>query len=193
MPAIFTEETKEIVRNQMLESGYQLIKQYGVRRTTIADITKATGLAKGTFYSFFPSKEEFIYQIVLHKRKLATEMFSSLVETHGKLGPSQLHEYLEYMWKSTDNINLYLSNEDMSYLRARWPEKYLLDVQKDMTTSTWIIDNLDKVRPECDWRVFANMMKSLAIIAYNREMLHQEVFEQTLDALIDAIVNYVYG
>ena len=56
MPAIFSEQQKEKLREQLLITGFELLKQFGYRKMTIDDITKKCAIAKGTFYRFFKSK-----------------------------------------------------------------------------------------------------------------------------------------
>lgn len=65
MPQIFDDAGREKLRTQMLENGFQLIKHFGLKKTSISDIAKASGIAAGTFYNFFQSKEEFVYHIII--------------------------------------------------------------------------------------------------------------------------------
>lgn len=48
----------EIRRDQLLDSAEQLFAKKGYADTTVADIAEAAGVAKGTFYLYFPSKEQ---------------------------------------------------------------------------------------------------------------------------------------
>ena len=64
MPAIFSEQQKEKLREQLLITGFELLKQFGYRKMTIDDITKKCAIAKGTFYRFFKSKEDFVYESI---------------------------------------------------------------------------------------------------------------------------------
>ena len=68
MPAIFSEQQKEKLREQLLITGFELLKQFGYRKMTIDDITKKCAIAKGTFYRFFKSKEDFIYELMIYER-----------------------------------------------------------------------------------------------------------------------------
>ncbi len=46
---VFTSEQRDELRMVMLETGFPLIKEYGVTHTTISKITDKAGIAKGTF------------------------------------------------------------------------------------------------------------------------------------------------
>lgn len=47
-------------RRDLLEAGLQVFLERGVAATTLEHITKAAGVAKGTFYLYFDSKEQLL-------------------------------------------------------------------------------------------------------------------------------------
>lgn len=53
----------EIRRDQLLDSAERLFAEKGYAETTVADIAEAAGVAKGTFYLYFPSKEHCVLAI----------------------------------------------------------------------------------------------------------------------------------
>lgn len=58
----------EIRRDQLLDAAETLFAARGYADTTVAHIAEAAGVAKGTFYLYFPSKE---HCVVALKRRLA--------------------------------------------------------------------------------------------------------------------------
>ena len=50
-------------RKNLLKTGLKLIKKYGLENLRVENITAATGVAKGTFYTHFSRKEDIIYEI----------------------------------------------------------------------------------------------------------------------------------
>jgi len=67
MPRI-TQERKNEVRNQFLDSAEKIFQEKGYAQTTMDDIVKASGTSKGAIYWYFKSKEELFQE--LHKRQL---------------------------------------------------------------------------------------------------------------------------
>ena len=47
-------------RAGLLEAATRVLSERGIERTTVADITSEAGVAKGTFYLYFDSKEEIL-------------------------------------------------------------------------------------------------------------------------------------
>lgn len=63
------EQTKAANRSAILESARQVFAELGYEATTVRDIIRRTGLASGTFYNYFKSKEEVFH--ALHDDGLA--------------------------------------------------------------------------------------------------------------------------
>ena len=57
MPRSFTEQEEETIRALLFKSGEEMFSRYGLKKTSIDELARAAGIAKGSFYRFFPSKE----------------------------------------------------------------------------------------------------------------------------------------
>lgn len=60
----FTADERERIDTALREAGRELFARYGLSKTTIADLTGEVGIAAGTFYQFYDSKEA-LYLAVL--------------------------------------------------------------------------------------------------------------------------------
>ncbi|QAA76162.1 MAG: Transcriptional regulator, AcrR family [Candidatus Bipolaricaulis sibiricus] len=56
---------RQAVRARLLRAGRELFARYGLKKTTVEELAQAAGVAKGTFYLFFPSKEALYGQVLL--------------------------------------------------------------------------------------------------------------------------------
>lgn len=54
-------------RDEIISTGKKLIIEKGFLNTSVEDITKKMGIAKGSFYTYFKSKDEFILAIISEK------------------------------------------------------------------------------------------------------------------------------
>ncbi len=98
--------TPKDTREHLIDVGFQLIHSSGYAATGVKEILAHAGVAKGSFYHYFPSKEAFTEQVLL--RYAATELervqdfyqrnefrpldrlkeyFVTLVDTHGQNSP----------------------------------------------------------------------------------------------------------
>jgi len=57
-------EKKEAKKDRIIEKSMELFKENGYHATKVETITKALGISKGNFYTYFNSKEEVLYEIL---------------------------------------------------------------------------------------------------------------------------------
>ncbi|MEZ0537161.1 TetR/AcrR family transcriptional regulator [Caldicellulosiruptoraceae bacterium PP1] len=60
--------------NKLLESAYNLFLEKGVDKTSVDEIVKKAGVAKGTFYIYFRDKEEIVEKLILIKSAEVTKL-----------------------------------------------------------------------------------------------------------------------
>ncbi len=58
MPAAFDERERNAIRERLLAAAMDALRLGGLGSSSVADLAKAAAIAKGSFYSFFHSKEE---------------------------------------------------------------------------------------------------------------------------------------
>lgn len=192
MPAIFSEKQKQALRNQLLTTGFELLKQYGYRKMTVEDLTKRCAIAKGTFYRFFKSKEDFVYEIMIHERDAEKASFLERLDERGVLTKDSFRDYVKSMMRDSSNIFSYMSQEEIALLRSSWPDEYFLNVENDEKTSLWLLSFIPDKAPEVDWRVFANYMKAIAIVGVHKPLLNPDTADAFLDRMIDDMIRYVW-
>ena len=60
MPKAFSDTEREKITARLLAAGRNAINRAGVRKLVIDEIAREAGISKGSFYSFYPSREDFI-------------------------------------------------------------------------------------------------------------------------------------
>lgn len=70
------EKKKLETKNRIFEVSGRLFKEKGFENTTIDEITKEVGIAKGTFFNYFPTKES----LLLYFREQKHELIHELLE-----------------------------------------------------------------------------------------------------------------
>ena len=94
----------------LLDSSYQLFTTQGIVQTTISDIVRHAGIAKGTFYLYFRNKEDVLNQLLAYK-------FSQLLRRAAQ-------ETIDNHVKGAENRIVYLSNSLIEQLSG---DRRLLD------------------------------------------------------------------
>ncbi len=63
MPKAFSETERARISAKLIAAGKRLINKVGIRLLVVDDIARDAGISKGSFYSFYPSREEFILSV----------------------------------------------------------------------------------------------------------------------------------
>lgn len=65
----------EVRRDELLQTALALFLENGYERTTVEQITEAVGVAKGTFYHYFSTKQDLLEQLV---REFTDDLFGQI-------------------------------------------------------------------------------------------------------------------
>ena len=63
MPRAFTDSERNKIYDRLIAAGKKGVNRFGIRALALDEICREAGISKGSFYSFFPSKEEFILSV----------------------------------------------------------------------------------------------------------------------------------
>ena len=85
------EANKEINRIKIIESGIEIFSKKGISETTVRDIIRNTGLASGTFYNYFKTKEEVLIAAIDD----AAYDLGKILEK-GRKKASNIEEFIEF-------------------------------------------------------------------------------------------------
>ena len=78
----------EVRKNEIIDAAEKLFASKGYDKATVNDILTATGIAKGTFYYYFKSKEEVLDAIIRRRIDAGLERAKAIVSRH-ELSPVQ--------------------------------------------------------------------------------------------------------
>ena len=109
---VFTEEERAEYREKMLDAGFDLLKQYGMTHMSVAKITEAAGIGVSTFYNFFASKEEYVYEVLQYRRRKIPELIRIALNGKEKAGPAETRTYLKMMIDERYSVFPSLTPED---------------------------------------------------------------------------------
>jgi AcrR family transcriptional regulator len=62
-------EPKRKKRNRILRAANDLILQHGYRRTSMDEVARTAGMAKGTVYLYFKNKHDLLIQLIVDEKK----------------------------------------------------------------------------------------------------------------------------
>jgi len=73
MPKTLSESERTYIKERLKTETEKCLASYGIRKTTIDELVKRVGIPKGTFYLFYESKEQLLYEVIMDFDKKAQE------------------------------------------------------------------------------------------------------------------------
>jgi len=87
-------EQEKIIRDEIIRAAHSLFQKYGLNKTTMEDIAKASSKGKSTLYYYYKSKDEIFEMVVL---KEMDELISEVKKSVNKVATAEakLFEYIK--------------------------------------------------------------------------------------------------
>jgi len=196
MPKAFTQSQKDLVRLNLIKKGQEYFIKYGLKKTSVDDLVRAAGIAKGSFYTFFESKEALFLAVhEASEEKLRTDLMrkvEEIKEPEEKLrvllknslaileedplmravfGRGELESFPSFISSKQYEEHYHQSIAFMKDLILRWQEEGIIR--------------------QLDAEVASNMIASVFFIYLQKDILGTEMFARVMDMLIESIVNYL--
>lgn len=190
---VFSEVERERIRQQMLEAGFPLLKEYGMTHTSISKITEAAGIAVGTFYKFWKNKEAYMAELIsYHAHKMMPGLIGAeAIAGKRKLGREDAARYLRAVVDENISIYPHMTLEDEAGL-LRATNAFVPDLAKESAVAESLLQYLDHVRADVNLGLVANLTKVLVLTAESREELHESAYRETLEVQIETILNLIF-
>lgn len=189
MPKIFTEQEREIIRNKLLDAGIKALSVKHYRDIKVDEIASAIGIAKGTFYNFFQSKEIFFYEIIQtikEKNRISLrELFDNNIPLEKDISALLYHRYTQIK-----TVYDYFSPEEMKLIVRKLPQSDLHDDSVEFARQ--ICEHFAPENNEKEYAVIVAMCNILGLAASNKSIFETiEAYESAVSIFCDAIAKHI--
>ncbi|MCM1496250.1 MAG: TetR/AcrR family transcriptional regulator [Bacteroides sp.] len=193
MPASFTKQQQEEIREQLFHEGIALFRIFGVQRTTISKLTSACGIAKGSFYSFYNSKEDFILALSKWAEQKTTEMLDRKLAGRSQVSAHEFLEFFrEYLYSEYDLMNG-LTVDDFLWLKTHMADADLFNPVDQMAlVQTWL-SLISDAREGIDCGTVVNLIKAIYAMREHRDTLVEASLADSIEILLRVLEIYLSG
>jgi AcrR family transcriptional regulator len=195
MARAFNEHERQVIREKLIDKGRELFGTFGLKKTSIEDLVRAAGISKGSFYSFFDSKEELYLEII---ESLEEEIRKQIIDKLSIKSPitkealkSFILEGLRIM--ETDPLirRMYDQEEREQALRAIPQDRFAQHIRAD---EDWMLNFLSKWQEQgflidADPRAAAGVIRLIITSSLFKDSLGGENYPEAIDLLIDLVAS----
>lgn len=124
MPKIaYSEEEREQIRAALVNTGLKLMARQGFQHTTVEQIYKAVGISRTFFYTFFPTKEDLILEIIYVQQPKILAFARTLMEDPSLSWREGVRQFLHACCYGERNGIAVLSIEEQQMIFRRLSEE----------------------------------------------------------------------
>ena len=190
----FSDEKRTYIRNELLETGRKLFARYGLKKTTISDLTDPVGIADGTFYHFFDSKERLYLEILTREQEAFADSVDELLADAP--GPQEgITAYLRLTIEEIETnplIQQLVVEDDWERLVQEFSEDelaeqreqelgYLLPHVRSWQEDGQLVDG--------DPRAITGAINAAAFVALHREEFGDDLYPAVRDTLVESVAS----
>lgn len=193
MPNAFTEEESKRIRQELILAGIRLSKELGVQKMSVEKLTAAVGIAKGSFYLFFGSKEDFILEAAAYASEETQKMLLKKLNGRSQMSAHEFMEFFnEYLHSDLDLMNG-LTVSDFYWLKNHIKKQVLFDPDIQIKTAQFWLSLISDVREGVDTGTFVNLIKSIYAIREHSDTMVIASLENSVRILLHTIEIYISG
>lgn len=191
MAIAFTHEQKDEIQEKLIEAGFELSTSIGFKKMTVATVAKSAGVAVGSFYIFFDSKENFVLALIKEAEKEAELRMATVFEKDGTIPLKKFLSVFRENFRPETNFLLKISLDDWVWLKSHLTDTTYFNTSSDRQKIEYLLPRIKGVREDIDPGVVVNFIKSIYALYQNRETLFEESLETNVDLIFDSIYRYL--
>ena len=193
-------EKKKAKKDKIIEKSMELFREKGYHTTKVEEITKALGISKGNFYTYFNSKEEVLYEIL---DIMKNEKIRMLEEIDTNKAPKEIlkdfiEDYKQYVFKYLKKVTL--QNMD-NFLKDERVVNYVVEIQDILIEflKKNIVEKIGGSRSKVyDLRfitefIFISMDAFFLDERLTEELEIKRKYELTMENKINQITEFIYN
>ena len=193
-------EKKEAKKDKLIEKSMELFCEKGYHTTKVEEITKALGISKGNFYTYFGSKEEVLYEIL---NIMKNERIKMLEEIDTDKAPKEIlktfiEDYIQFFFKYLKKVNL--QNID-HFLKDEKVLNYAEEIQ-DILVDFLKKDIVERIRESKNKEYNLRFISEFILASIEGFLLYEHLreklridkkYEITIENKIDQITEFIYN
>ena len=176
----FSEKEKIIIGEKLISSGQELFGRYGFEKTSLDQIVNMTGIAKGSFYKFYPNKELFFLDCLASTElQMDREVITPLINNSRSAGEllNDLFDIALHAAERYPIIQSWFETSSKERILASLPEAYQKKMDgTDEKRMISLVKRLEELAPGFSFssKDLASLYRAFFFLNEHRNMISDE-------------------
>jgi len=181
-------------KDKILQAGRKIFGEKGFKDTNISEITKAAGVATGTFYNYYPSKDKIFMEIYIEENVKLKKAIMNQVDLNGN--PQKLIGEILYLntvgMQGNPILKEWYNRDVFNRIEKAWCEEDGVDTVEfsygifPELIKRWQAEGKmrDDISPDMVMAIFG----SIVVVDTHKEEIGIDHFPQVMDYLMDFVL-----
>ena len=193
MATAFTDEEKEIIRKKLQKAAKECLQRYGVRKTTVDQMVAMVNISKGSFYSFYSSKEMLFFRVLEEYQIDIMNRLEEQLEQENQINANQFVQllydfYQDFRYSFVFTI---FKNHEMELLIRKLPKEIITTHHLlDDRMAEKIVSRIN-IRETVSVEIVSALFRTIAMSILHIEEIGKKQFDTILKLLIQGIVGQI--
>ncbi len=193
MPRAFSADERETIESRIRAAGREQFERVGLRKTTVSDLARAAGVAKGSFYLFYASKEALLSSILQEEETTLRREVQEQMARPYRSARDRFAHFLRLHFQSLDAHPLLRTLRDPGELEALFrhlPPDALEQAQANddaffmQFISQWQRDGAVRAHSE---EAMEGLGRALRALNLHRDLIGETRFAALSDLLVECL------
>lgn len=191
----FSDREKEVIKAKLMDAAEECWGRYGLKKTSVDELTAMANISKGSFYLFYPSKEHLFMDVFDRiDQRIKTEMFNRLQNDKGNPRENFL-SVIRFLFgeakKAPWILNMYEGDLEL-LIRKLPPERIGVHLSNDDSAALELFKVLE-IDPGVDHRIASGSLRALFLTLLHKQEIGSDIFDDVLDYLLIALTDKLFS
>ena len=197
MPRGFTDIERERINNNLIKTGRELFGRQGIKKTSVEEIARGSGISKGAFYQFYESKEDLYFAVIRAYEEKQHQSILEAVSVETSDVKTQIKEILLNVLRAVDNDPFFkrlIAKDEFSHLWQKFSEDQIkeamsadIDLAENLM-NIWAGENALKVN---DPELVTGVFRALFMLLLHKEEIGEAKFPDVIELILDSVLERV--
>lgn len=193
MPTAFTSKQQESIRGELFRAGIRLSKSEGMQGMAVSKLAASAGIAKGSFYHFFESKETFILALFSYTREKSQLLFGKHLGGRERMTTHEFESFLREYMNSEYDLLSGLTLEDLMWLKTHMSDANLFETATPVRTVQHFLDYLSDAGEAVDAGTIVNLVKTMYMMRESRDTMIGASLDNSIEVMLKMLELYISG
>jgi AcrR family transcriptional regulator len=189
----FSDDKRQYVRQGLLDSGREHFARYGLKKTTMVDLTRPVDIAPSTFYQFFDSEEELYLEILEREgEEIAERVIAASLDAYDdpeRAIATFLREIMDVI-ETNPLVRRIIVEDELDRLRAQFSDGELAaERERDVA---YFLPYIEQWHDEgrivgADPETAAHAIRAVTFLTLHEEDIGEDIYPVVRDVLIEAV------